>query len=229
MQGPRRMPKCEAEELGGGWVRVPLVRESERQVDAAKAEAAKNGIRPKLVGATRDSTRLSTSRMPEFDPHKPLVPQVIALRKQVLELMKEGVLSADDMADYHIFLVASEAHLEKRKVHIANQWQLTQAQARAGGRKQQEHAEKLERLRAAEVRFNQEAKVHNQEKDWLRALPAYQQARYLALDSGQYAFDANGKPYNVQEQQAEEEELFGLSFEEVLRQEKDAGFGPSLT
>jgi hypothetical protein len=44
----------------------------------------------------------------------------------------------------------------RRQVQIAQQWQLTQAHARAGGRNQAAHEEKLERLRTAEARFNQE-------------------------------------------------------------------------
>ena len=238
--------------------------------------------------------------------------------EQVLEFARQGSLSANDMADYHIFLVASETFLEKRKVQptaqtpapapapalaqtlvptptlalavtstpalssptpsltpnptpalpqlhpdprplcrqvqIAHQWQLTQAHARAGGRNQAAHEEKLERLRAAESRFNQEvahmhmhahmhtpstgarasasasactasrgvrgdtttprpthpcphqAHMHGKEKDWLRALPAYQQACHLVRDSGEFKFDASGTPYNVKEQQAEEEQ-----------------------
>jgi|TARA_B110001469_G_C9321474_1_gene172390 hypothetical protein len=47
--------------------------------------------------------------------------------------------------------------------------------------------------------------MHGKEKDWLRALPAYQQACHLVRDSGEFKFDASGTPYNVKEQQAEEE------------------------
>ena len=46
--------------------------------------------------------------------------------------------------------------------------------------------------------------MHGKEKDWLRALPAYQQACHLVRDSGEFKFDASGTPYNVKEQQAEE-------------------------
>ena len=48
--------------------------------------------------------------------------------------------------------------------------------------------------------------MHGKEKDWLRALPAYQQACHLVRDSGEFKFDASGTPYNVKEQQAEEEQ-----------------------
>lgn len=63
--------------------------------------------------------------------------------------------------------------------------------------------------------------MHGKEKDWLRALPAYQQVCHLVRESGEFKFDASGTPYNVKEQEAEEQELFGLSFEEVLRLEKE--------
>jgi hypothetical protein len=43
--------------------------------------------------------------------------------------------------------------------------------------------------------------MHGKEKDWLRALPAYQQACHLVRDSGEFKFDASGTPYNVKEQQ----------------------------
>ena len=66
--------------------------------------------------------------------------------------------------------------------------------------------------------------MHGKEKDWLRSLPAYQQACHLVRDSGEWRFDATGRPFKPKDIEAETEELFGLSFDEVLQNEES--FGP---
>lgn len=167
--------------------------------------------------------RAEGDRLPKFDPIKPLVPQIIQLRKQTLEYARRGQLSASDMADYHSFLMTSEEHLEAEKVKIQQQWRLEQAKAQRG-RNKDAAEEKLAKLRQAEQRFNQEVHMHGKEKDWLRALPAYQQACHLVRESGEWKFDATGRPFKPKDIEAETEELFGLSFDEVLQNEES--FGP---
>ena len=123
---------------------------------------------------------------PRFHGDQPLLEQVLAQRKRLLELTKLRQLSMADVADHQIFLSAIEEHLVGRREDVSRRWRATEAMQHSSGmsgsRRQQLEARR-EGIRRAEAIFNQDLKIFNRERAWFHAQAAFKQARAHALET----------------------------------------------
>lgn len=123
---------------------------------------------------------------PRFHSDQPLVQQVLAQRKRLLELTKLRQLSMADVADHQIFLSAIEEHLVGRREDISRRWRATEAMQHSSGMsgsRRQQLESRREGIRRAEAQFNQELRIFNRERAWFHAQAAFKQARAHALET----------------------------------------------
>lgn len=155
-------------------------------------------------------------KIADFDPKQPVLAQVLANRKALLTIHQSGQLAARHIADYKKFLSSFTRRLNEQQPEIERRtMRLKAKQAAQGNRHTADYEHAVRKQQAIIEQWNQEKHIFEKELAWLVALPAYQHTQ--AIVKNKFRVDSSGEFYDVEEFEAEQEEIFGGSFEDMCR------------
>ena len=155
-------------------------------------------------------------KIADFEPKQPVLAQVLANRKALLTIHQSGQLAARHIADYKKFLSSFTRRLNEQQPEIERRtMRLKAKQAAQGNRHTADYEHAVRKQQAIIEQWNQEKHIFEKELAWLVALPAYQHTQ--AIVKNKFRVDSSGEFYDVEEFEAEQEEIFGGSFEDMCR------------
>ena len=150
-----------------------------------------------------------------YDRKQPALVQIVANRKRFFAMQKGQRLGAADVADYKKFLAGLTNKLNEVQPGIERKTQLLKAKQRMAKRKA-DCDDAVRRQQAIIEEWTRERDLMEKEYAWLLALPAYKQTQAIVKEK--FKVNSSGDYYDVEEFAAEQEDLFGGSFEDLCRE-----------